>query len=140
MNKPDPAEQTRLRQNAAAMLAAADGKPVEARFINGTDTWNVQAGPITLYSFKHPSLEWRPQPEPSTRPWSKPEDVPLNCWIRYRLQPDMGQASFIVSIGMGGIQCPNDGRQNQRITWSEIGEYEHSTDRKTWLPCTVQEP
>lgn len=69
---------------------------------------------------------------PVKRPWKYIADVPLNCWIR-RVGSDFIQS--ITAIDDGGIYCAGCKRQ-----WRELTDSEWSTDRKTWHPCTVEEP
>ena len=128
-------EQQRLRQNAAAIIACAEGKPIQERSrtirgkwldINGQPAWSMWD-----------RYEWRPAPEPVSRPWSKPEDVPGPvCWIR---RQKGNVEMLIVAIHEEGMML-NDAGGRVPKEWSDISEHEHSTDRRTWLPCTVTEP
>lgn len=116
-----------LRQNAAAMLALADGKKIE---------WFDGHGWVscTTVNSWHPH---RPKPEPVTVPWSMPEHVPLNCWI----QPGDGSENMVVSVAPNGIKYAYmEGDGTCVIVfkrWDELQRHGYSTDRLTWKPCTV---
>lgn len=90
------------------------------------------------------SFDWsgnfRIKPEPKTRPWSKPEDVP-------------GPVCYLRSIGFdGGWTMITGARKSTpehlsgitieggiNMRWDDLSDYEHSTDRAQWKPCTVTE-
>jgi len=80
----------------------------------------------------------RPLPSvPRTRPWSKPEDVPVNFWVRH-ISAD-GVMYAPVNIHQSGIQIYWE-RDTHRIPWATLAEfYEYSLDRKTWQKCEVVE-
>lgn len=89
----------------------------------------------------HVSLKWRIKPEPKTRPWSSPDDVPGPvCWLKFtdfdvRMIVGIARHMILVSSAVlnGGIS---------RISWYEFAQqssWMHSTDRKTWHPCTITE-
>lgn len=129
-----------LRQNAGAMIACAEGKPVEARGIAPITDWLDQSFPI---SFNFEQVEYRPKPEPVTRPWSKPQDVPAPvCWVR---TTSMSEASATRLEGM--VVAVSDKAMTflcgslQHCDWDnrELAHLEYSTDRKTWHKCEVTE-
>lgn len=204
-----------LRQNAAAMLAAAEGKQIQCSYhgsgwsvINGDpqwdfenceyrpkpwslpsppagkqwhradgcteamlpvvggkqtrllltdeipqppDEWQMSSGQwikqgsgidIGKHNFRHRTT--RPLPsEPKVRPWSKPEDVPLNCWIRGSSKDGccamvIGLCSFGLTVS--GTYNPPCGERIVRFqSWDELKGKEYSTDRRTWQKCEVQE-
>lgn len=59
-----------LRDLRDAISAYLDGKTVQYRY---ADAWVDALSP----SFDV-SLRWRPKPEPVTRPWKCPADVPMH--------------------------------------------------------------
>ena len=72
---------------------------------------------------------------PVARPWSKPEDVPLNCWLDRNGYGD--RFDLITNVSPKGVFTAGCGAF---VPWSELRTSKHSTDRKTWLPCTTEEP
>ncbi len=124
-----PLTNEQLRDNAAAMLAFADGKPIQ--FIASlNDAWQDYLHTDMMPDLTN--LPFRPKPQPVSRPWSKPEDVPLNCWLR---SPKYGNMHLVTHLSNQGTWGYTIGR----LDWHELGEYEYSTDRVTWKPCTVEE-
>lgn len=129
-----------LRQNSAAMLAYADGKEVQYLGDAVNNTWrdgvvwkSVGASPDWNHSH-------RPKPQPLTRLWSKPEDVPgPACWLR-RNGPSGGQF-LILQMDYTGLSAGYAVVTSSRhiIMWEELVQFEHSTDRKTWHKCEVEE-
>jgi len=118
-----------LKQNAAAMISFADGKPIQFIPVQN-DTWQDY-----LHTHMMPDLTnrpFRPKPQPFARPWSKPEDVPLNCWLR---SPKSGSMHLVTQLSNDGTWGHTLGRK----FWSELNEYEYSTDRINWKPCAVEE-
>lgn len=135
-----------LRQYAAAMLALADGKPVQSR-PPGDPQWADISPEVLTWNFKF--NEYRPKPEPRVRPWSKPEDVPGPvCWIRgrhdlpyphpdYREQLIIGFSNPTAFITAScGCEPVVMSTQFSGCRWEHM---EYSTDRKMWHPCTVTE-
>lgn len=121
-----------LCQNAAAMLAIVDGKPIQHRWKDDSDTqWMDTQNPV----WNMPDYFYRPKPEPVSRQWSKPEDVPGPvCWLRY--VGDNENHWLVIGIGkLDGIQAS----LTADISWEDVGEYEYSTDRKVWNTCTIIE-
>ena len=119
-----------LKQNAAAMIAFADGKPIQFIAAN-SDRWVDY-----LHTDMVPDLTnrpFRPKPQPVSRPWSKPEDVPGPvCWIRVPGSDRLYLVSQIFTEGMWFIGLGS-------LAWHELTAYQYSTDRKTWHPCTVED-
>ncbi len=75
---------------------------------------------------------YRIKPKSAVRPWNRPEDVPGPvCWVRSIGVTD--QVLMITGMSKSTFCISTKGIRD----WSEIEDYEHSTDRKTWLPCTV---
>lgn len=83
----------------------------------------------------------RPLPaEPVTRPWSKPEDVPGPvCFLRYSTAKDTWQV--VVGASRMGVLLLVGAEESPVIrmaAWDTVSKHwQHSTDRRTWLPCTV---
>jgi hypothetical protein len=125
-----PLTKEQLRDNAAAMLAFADGKPIQ--FDSSGDGWTA---PMWLDTDDLTEIEtvWhRPKPQPVARPWSKPEDVPLNCWIR---DNRFSSIHIVTQLSDDGIWAHGLGM----LVWGTLEDYEYSTDRVTWKPCTVED-
>jgi hypothetical protein len=79
----------------------------------------------------------RPLP-PALRQWSKPEDVPGPvCWIRKSMCRTNGEWMILCLCISGARISSGTGRRITLISWVDLFSYEHSTDRKTWHPCTV---
>jgi hypothetical protein len=128
-----PLTKAQLRDNAAAMIAFADGKPIQYNSSSSeTPNW-LDAEDLTDIE-----IVWhRPKPQPVSRPWSKPEDVPGPvCWIR----SEKGQSERLVTmVASDGIRMFSLlGDHHTFFGWNSIAYYEHSTDRATWKPCTVE--
>jgi hypothetical protein len=127
-----PLTKEQLRDNAAAMLAFADGKPIQFN-----PSANDDPDPDSIWwdtkDLTYIQTIWhRPKPQPVARPWSKPEDVPLNCWLR----PHGGGIMYLITnLSQEGTW----GHTLGRIRWSDMPRFEYSTDRVTWKPCTVEE-
>ena len=126
-----------LKQNAAAMIAFADGKPIE-RLGNDGNYYTAERGDYPdserLLSSMARGNVFRPAPEPKTRPWQKPEDVPGPvCWIRFN-NSKLGE-QMIIGFRHTGFICIDESWESCVFLFSEAKEY--STDRKTWHPCTV---
>ena len=134
-----PLTKEQLRDNAAAMLAFADGKPIELlthdRWIESLFT---AEDAHLLLDCMGQGNHYRPKPQPVSRPWSKPEDVPLHCWIR---QPSVAPAAFIVTWVGADVVAWVESTGTKKVSFStgELANYEHSTDRVTWKPCTVED-
>jgi len=109
-------------QNVAALRALMDGNMIE--FLVG-DVW-IKTSSICK------DLPHRPIPLPSApRPWSNPEHVPGPvCWIR-----KLSFEAMITHIISTGFFAGSHGY----VEFVASLDYEHSTDRKSWHPCTVTE-
>lgn len=120
-----------LKQTRDAMTAFLEGKPVQFSISNSLwqDCGNEEPG----WELRH--TLYRPKPTPSTVPWSKPQHVPLNCWLRNPLQLEMEM--FVTSVSTGGVAI-NDARAVFKMPWASLEHYEYSTDRKQWFPCTIE--
>ena len=111
------------------MIAFADGLPIQFIAAN-SDRWVDY-----LHTDMVPDLTnrpFRPKPQPVSRPWSKPEDVPLHCWLRMYNNNTMHLVTQLSDDGTWGHVLG-------RLLWRDLHGYEYSTDRKTWKPCTVEE-
>lgn len=114
-----------LKQNVAAMIAFADGKPIEYRLLNEElDPWEENADP----NFDFSRCEYRPKPEPRTRPWNCPEDVPDGLIY---LKTNGGQKGIALEPDDAGIYVTGG-----YFNYLQLGFY--STDRKNWQPCVVE--
>lgn len=127
-------EQT--KQNGAAMIASADGRSVQWSKngipIGYNNSWH-DCGPFNV-AWDFVNYSYRPKPEPVTRPWSKPEDVPGPvCWLR---SPGCSDAVLIVAIEDTYILI---GSGDDEYKWEEIADWKYTTDRKTWHKCEVSE-
>ena len=122
-----------LKQNAAAMIAFADGMPIQFIAAN-SDRWTDYLHTHMMPDFAN--RPFRPKPQPVSRPWSKPEDVPGPvCWIRWI--DERNNERMIVHVDGSGIFS---GSQMKCVMFGgEFLKWEYSTDRKTWKPCTVEE-
>lgn len=74
----------------------------------------------------------RRKPNPAAVPWDCKEDVPLNCWLRWKPEHDCSKEMLIHMISDDGIFVATD----DVTGWRDLGEFEYSTDRKTWRACT----
>ena len=122
-----------LKQNAAAMIAFADGMPIQFIAAN-SDKWVDYLHTDMMPDFAN--RPFRPKPQPVSRPWSKPDDVPGPvCWIRWI--DERNNERMIVHVDGSGIFS---GSQMKCVMFGgEFLKWEYSTDRKTWHPCTVEE-
>lgn len=114
-----------LKQNAAAMIAFADGKPIQ--FQNEKGEWDncYTLGGIGL-------LPHRPKPEPKTRLWNCADDVPGPvCWIR----PSGEEQEYMIHT----VTKCKIAYGDYRMDFPIVGSWQYSTDRKTWHPCTAVE-
>jgi hypothetical protein len=127
-----------LRDNAAAILTFTDGKPIELFTQGFWSECRFTAGDEhLLFKCMSQGNHYRPKPQPVSRPWSKPEDVPLNCWFR------VGQGEperLVTMVAIDGIRIAGASCDSAFFRWHEIAEgREYSIDRKTWKPCTVED-
>lgn len=120
-----------LRQNAAAMLALSEGKPIEYRSAGGNEGW-LNYFPDRMRVPDWECWEYRPKPEPVSRPWSKPDDVPGPvCWLRLK-----GDTCCWLITRIADCVIYFAGQER---AFSDLKNHEYSTDRKTWHKCTVEE-
>ncbi len=129
-----------LRQNAAAMLAFADGKPIEVMSPQHNEVaWSEVNPDDVSWNFK--LNIYRPKPMPVTRPWSKPKDVPAYCWLRcgyeYEFQVIGVNKDGVVIAGLDPSFKP-ELRLRTFDTIQKTGD-EYSTDRESWRKCEVSE-
>ena len=125
-----PLTKEQLRDNASAILAFADGKPIQfdaSSYGATTPIWADTEELTHIHDIWH-----RPKPQPSARPWSKPEDVPLHCWLN---APGVNNQAWLVNGVMESGVYSAGGLKS----WSELHQFQYSTDRVTWKPCTVEE-
>lgn len=119
------------------MLAFYNGKPIQCRCVGAHPRgWEDNITPLWFFD----THEYRPKPEPVTRPWSKPEDVPGPvCWVRNRALAGnpLPVGSLIVCVERWGVTF---GANQTLAEWDVFETLEYSTDRKTWRKCEVTEP
>lgn len=132
------------KASAAIFNAAASGKTIEW---NSHEHGWVGCDPFencSVYNVVRAPEFYRIKPEPVTRPWSKPEDVPGPvCWIR----SNKDGAAFVIGINEVGVAYVGSyyGRREEvllsRVEWGAFNgpRWQYSTDRKTWQPCVVTE-
>lgn len=114
------------------MVAFTQGKPIEYEFPPGN--WNIGEGLNGIEV-----MPFRPKPDPKTRQWNCPEDVPGPvCWIRPKVNYHNLSALVVFMDGAGMHAGNRDSACYINVLWENSSEYEHSTDRKTWNPCTVR--
>ena len=80
----------------------------------------------------------RPLPTvPKLRAWNKPSDVPLDCWFRPSdpLSRRSNQKFRLSEVDDDGVKYGSI----YECVWAQLSCMEYSTDRETWLPCTVLE-
>ncbi len=119
-----------LRQNAAAMLAYADGKPIQGWSSTEQAFFDMECNP----SWDCSSTRYRPKPEPTTRPWSKPSDVPGPvCWIRDPGDPKWGE-HLIAVIAIDKVSTVWGS-----TSYATFQNKEYSTDRINWKPCVTED-
>lgn len=117
------------------MIAHAEGKPVQYAYPTSPDKWFdfTETGGAPQWGLNN--YFYRAKPEPVTRLWAKPDDVPLNCWMRVSCNP----ASHFFVTEVRGDSVIIGSSQAARREWDNMQDLEHSTDRKTWQPCTITE-
>lgn len=69
---------------------------------------------------------------PKSRPWSRPEDVPMPCVMRARGTRSSLQ---VLQCVPAGVWCG----VNILASWHQIPAYEYSTDGREWRKCEVAE-
>jgi len=121
-----------LAQNADAMNAAIAGQPVQYK-MHGDDEWlEAPQDSVAGLLWNCDQFAYRPKPQPVSRPWSKPEDVPLHCWLK--CAATLNQEWFVTGIMNYGVWSA--GRAQP---WNDLRDYQYSTDRVTWKPCLVED-
>lgn len=124
--------------------AEASGKKIQSRPIGHPLGWSAVANGFTVETLVKYIIElphcYRIAPEPVARPWSKPEDVPGPvCWVRSAITKT--NERLILVVDAKGVHIATiSGGHSDYFRWLELRQLEHSTDRKTWLPCTVTDP
>ena len=120
----------RAKELLPILTAYANGEPIQYRRDNHSE-WRDSFGGL---GFEAQGCQYRIKTKPVTRPWSKPEDVPGPvCWLMFP-----GGESLILGTSDSGIQYA--GLDCVRtLPWRDLENVRHSTDRKTWHPCTVTE-
>ncbi len=108
---------------------AADGGAVQVESENG---WTV----LTKPSWSWSEVDYRISPTSKPKKtvcWRGPDDVPKVpvIWLRY-----VNMLDFLLVVGVH----PNILRYGQsgHIAYDELTQYQYSTDRITWKPCTVE--
>lgn len=119
-------------ERADALKAKRENQPVELCDVN-IGTWE----PRTLIEEPFVSyVRYRRKPTPVARFWSKPSDVPGPvCWMRLD-----GEGFMIIGLEADGVEGLISNSEVSILRWSEMRGWNHSTDMKTWLPCTTTEP
>lgn len=120
----------RAKELLPIVAAIAAGDEIECRMKSPNCYW----GEWNSRQFSD-DYEYRVKAKPVARPWSKPEDVPLNCWIRRKGATSCELITAVYNEGVGR----GEGRAFI-LKWDGTENCEYSTDRKTWLPCTVTDP
>ena len=126
-------EQT--KQTGLAMIAFSEGKKVEAAYVQSPNSWHD----VDYPNWHSKAAIFRPKPQPVSRPWSNPEDVPGPvCWIR-RID-ERNKERMIVYVDSSGVDSLGVGVSQMKCVMfgGEFLKWEYSTDRKTWKPCTVE--
>lgn len=130
-----------LRLCADAKEAIDKGLPAEqwnARYTRGE--WREYGGAFYLDD----GWLYRPKSAPKTRPWSKPDDVPIGiCYIRDKNSPS-GFSTILSANSYGFVRVVSrygysNSAEINRASWSYCDEFEYSLDRKTWHSCEVTE-
>ncbi len=123
-----------LIQNAEAMIAVANGKPVQ--FYHTPElAWKDYEGHIESSAIG--SIPFRPKPAPKTRPWNRPEDVPLNCWLTI----DRENARLVLAVMPDGVRVAGRGCDSAFFSWRELQpQFKWSVDRASWHRCEVEVP
>ena len=123
-----------IKQQGLAMIAFSEGKKVEAAYLQSPNSWHDVECP----NWHSEAAIFRPKPQPVSRDWSKREDVPGPvCWFR------MGKGEperLVTMVASDGIRIAGTSCDSAFFRWHELAVgCEHSTDRVTWKPCTVEE-
>lgn len=120
-----------LEQTAAAMRAFSEGKLIQSKQFMDQE-WGACVSPRWFLD----THEYRPKPELATVPWDCADDVPGPvCYLRIKDEPYSW--SMVLGAGKKGIIVP-DYHGKLTFNYEELERVEHSTDRKTWHPCTKE--
>lgn len=130
--------QQRAKELLPVITAFANGEIIECSSSNWLTKEEILPGQNATFTYD--DFQYRIKPKPVTRPWSKPEDVPGPvCWVR----ADSGLEAMISAVSPAGISFVGPSDSVQSYSWEKFarahGKLLHSTDRKTWHPCTVTE-
>lgn len=130
--KPTSLTPEQLKQNAAAMIAFAEEKPIEVFWGAKWEDYGYEPRDWHIHQYRPKATQ--PEP-PKVQYWSKPDDVPGPvCWIRQKHSPALQM--MIIAVWEFGIGFRDSVPRSLSIEFSQLGDYEHSTDRITWKPCT----
>lgn len=83
----------------------------------------------------------RPAPGPKLAPWDAPEDVPEPvCYLRRKGATGCTAITHFNDDGLTIIsRYPyREKPYNLVVTWGDLKDWEYSTDRVTWKPCTKE--
>lgn len=135
--KPTP-ESLRRTADAIESYRIDSNTPIEMRCLNGGNWGRVEFPNFNSIA----NYEYRRAPEPVTRPWSKPEDVPGPvCWLMLdtTLQDDF--LTQVLTVGDCGVRAVFEDGRVAFLTWERLAllNPRNSTDRKTFSPCAVTE-
>lgn len=121
-----------IEQNGEAVKAHQRGEKVEYRD-HYTFEWHP-TGPSPLWEFNEVTYRPAPKPEPP-KPWDCADDVPGPvCWIR--MHGNDFFPAMVIGFSVSGPKTHYDSKRERCIfTWEGMDQNQHSTDRKTWLPC-----
>jgi hypothetical protein len=120
---------------APLLTAWAEGKTIQFRSSEG-ERWVDCDEPMLFHHHNNGAEHYRIKPEPITRNWNKPSDVPGPvCWIR---KNNEGIEVIIHCVFINGIGYTDAGNTYRKY-WDSLSDWTYSTDRKTWSPCTVTE-
>lgn len=111
------------------LIGERSGKDCEIKW-SDAEGWEQDCTCTTTFSEQIPHRTRRPLPaKPEPVYWSKPEHVPLGCWVKCNEEI----SSMVVRISKYGITASGN-----QIPWHELKDFQHSTDRVNWKPCTIQ--
>lgn len=112
------------------LVGVANGRTLQGRAGDRWYDWDPTR--IPAFDCKPIKDNCRLKPEPKSVPWDSPEDVPMPvCWVREREDEVCG---LIVHMDRDGVDVGND----TYYRFSSLTDLEHSTDGKTWKPCTKE--
>jgi len=115
-----------IQSNLRAAEAHLRGEPIEIKTSSDGD-WRPTT---SLENFDRYWFRVAP-PEPQAVPWNCAEDVPGPvCWIRW---VHLDEVYMVIAVYPYGFRTSATGKIQ---AWKDLSQFEHSTDRKTWKPCT----